>query len=348
VNLEAGRHTYSSFTDLLEDYHDRGWTDGLPVVPPTPEAVTEFIGAAGLAGGHVVGTVPSWNVTIDVERVAINAVMAGCRPEYMPVVVAGVGALTQPEQNVHSATATLASNWQAVIVNGPVRPALGIRCDQGCMGPGFRANATIGRAVRLVVRNVMGAVPGALDRSCFSSPGRYSFCFGENEEESPWVPLAVERGVPVGQSAVSVFTTYPPVFCQGAGESPEAIVDDWIGRLLYDHSLWEPRSGSPKDFVVVIGKDHMRVFVDSGWSKQDIRELLWRRLSVLPGRGSAEGRPEPILLGGMEGIHLVAAGGFGFGSQLLTPHVGRLSTCAVEPSAAAGISMRGTRPGGLP
>jgi hypothetical protein len=160
VNLTAPQHRYDSYAELVDDYFARGWTDGLPVVPPTPAAVEAGLEYAGLDPGQVIGTVPSWDVVIDAEHVAINAVMAGCKPEYLPVVVAAVTALTQPEQNVHSATATLASNWQAVIVNGPIRNELGIKCDQGCMGPGFRANATIGRALRLVVRNVMGAIPG--------------------------------------------------------------------------------------------------------------------------------------------------------------------------------------------
>jgi hypothetical protein len=251
------------------------------------------------------------------------------------VVAAAVGALTQPEQNVHSATATLASNWQAVIVNGPVRVELGIKCDQGCMGPGCRANATIGRAVRLVIRNVMGAIPGSLDRSCFSSPGRYSFCFGENEEESPWPPLSVERGVPAGQSAVTVFTTYPPLHCNQTSDSPGHILDEWVDYLWYNHSIWEPRSGSPKDFMVVVGKDHMRVFAEHGWSKEAIREYLWTKLSGLPGRYASDDRSEPLLLAGAESINLVAAEGFGFGSQLLTPHVGRVSTQVLRSTETA-------------
>jgi hypothetical protein len=330
VNLSAARRAYNSYPELIEDYFARGWTDGLPVVPPTPEAVETALEYAGMDPGHIIGAVPSWDVVIDAERVAINAVMAGCKSEYFPVVIAAVGALTQPEQNVHSATATLASNWQAVIVNGPVRNELGIKCDQGCMGPGYRANATIGRAVRLVIRNVMGAIPGLLDRSCFSTPGRYSCCFGENEEASPWVPLSVERGLAPGENAVSVFTALPPLNTSRGG-SAEEILDGWASRFWRDHSIYEPLSGSPKDCMVVIGQDHMRVLVEARWSKAAIREYLWEKLSV-PGRFASKDNPDPLLLGGMNSIHLVAAGGYGGGSQLFTPHVGRVSTRALPLS----------------
>jgi hypothetical protein len=330
MNLLSEQHRYRSVDDLLDDYDARGWTDGLPIVAPTPERVETFLDVVGLEPAEVVGTVPSWDVVVDAEHVAINAVMAGCRPEYMPVVVAAVRAITQPEQNVHSATATLASNWQAVIVNGPARLELGIKCDQGCMGPGFRANATIGRALRLVVRNVMRAIPGELDRSCFSTPGRYSFCFGENEEESPWVPLAVERGIPAGESAVTVYTTNHPIVVGLGQRSPEDIVEHYVDELHHNHGIWTSQSGPRKDMVIVVGKDHQQLFVDAGWTKQSVREAVWARVSTMPGRGSTPDAPEPVLLVDADSILVVAAGGHGLGSQLFTPHVGRASTVAVQ------------------
>ena len=152
----------------------------------------------------IIGAVPTREVTVTAEHVAINAVMAGCRPEYMPVVVAAVRAHLHEKGNCHSTTGTLSGAAQVVIVNGPARIALDINCTAGCFGPGWRANATIGRALRLVIRNVCRAIPNFLDRGSFSTPARYSFCFGEDEEGSPWVPLGVERGVPEGTSAVTV------------------------------------------------------------------------------------------------------------------------------------------------
>jgi hypothetical protein len=332
VTLHAAQHRYGSALDLIEDYHERGWTDGLPIVPPTPDLVEACLAAVGLDPEEILGDVPSWAVSVDAERVAINAVMAGCLPAHMPVVVAAVRAVTRPEQNVHSATATLASNYQAVIVNGPIRRELGIACEQGCMGPGFRANASIGRALRLVIRNVLRAIPGGLDRSFFSTPGRYSFCFGENEEAGPWLPLSAERGIEQGQNAVTVFTVFPPVGAGGHPPTPEGIMEAWIARLHRDRTIWMPISGRQKDVLIVVGEGDMRVFVEAGMSKHDVREWMWAKLSVMPGRRATPEHPEPVLLTGPESILLVAAGGPGAGSQLFVPHVGRASTEPVLPA----------------
>ena len=183
--LEAERHAFSDYDALLESYYERGWTDGMPVVPPTPEKVEEFLGVAGLAPNDVLGRVPTREVTCTAEQAAINAVMAGCRPDYFPAVVAAVRAHLEEKGNCHSTTGTLSGASQCLIINGPIRGEIGVASQAGCFGPGFRANATIGRALRLVIRNVCRAIPGFLDRASFSTPARYSFCFGEDEEESP-------------------------------------------------------------------------------------------------------------------------------------------------------------------
>jgi hypothetical protein len=202
--LHASRFEYQDEADLVEDYHARGWTDGLPIVAPTPERVEAFLTAAGLAGEEVLGEVRTRQVVVTAEHAAINAVMAGCRADYMPVVVAAVRAHLSEMGNCHSTTGTLSGAAQVVIINGPARTQLDVNCLAGCFGPGWRANATIGRALRLVIRNVCRAVPNFLDRASFSTPARYTFCFGEDEEGSDWVPMAQERGVPEGTSAVTV------------------------------------------------------------------------------------------------------------------------------------------------
>ena len=165
-----------------------------PSLPPTPAKVEAFLDAAGLKAGEVLGEVPTREVVVTAEHAAINAVMAGCKQEYMPVVAAAVRAHLHEKANCHSTTGTLCGAAQVVVVNGPVRKEIEIACEGACFGPGFRANATIGRALRLVIRNVCRAIPDFLDRASFSSPLRYSFCFGENEEGSPWLPMHVERG----------------------------------------------------------------------------------------------------------------------------------------------------------
>ena len=163
--LTAEQHEYDDFDALQDDYHRRGWTDGLPVVPPTPERVELFLAAGGIGAAEVIGTVPTRDVVVTGEHVAINAVMAGCAPEYMPVVLAAVRAHLDEMANCHSTTGTLSGAAQMVVVNGPVRTEIGVHGGAGCFGPGWRANATIGRALRLVIRNACRAVPGRV-RPC--------------------------------------------------------------------------------------------------------------------------------------------------------------------------------------
>jgi hypothetical protein len=332
LTLRAEQHRYADPAELVEDYHRRRWTDGLPIVPPTPEAVERFLQRGGLQPDAEVGTVESWGATITAEHVAINAVMAGCLPEYMPVVFAAVRALTQPAAYCHSTTATLANPAQLVIVNGPVRQELGIHCEQGCFGPGHRANATIGRALRLVVNNALRVLPGGLDRSVFSTPGRYSFCFGENEAESPWIPLHVERGVSPELSAVTVFSSLPMLVLATEASAPaEQILDAYVDRLFTDGVLWEVRMGDPADLVIVIAKEHMRTLADAGWSKQRIRDHLWDRLRDVPGRQGTPHEGRHVRLDSPEGILVIAAGGAGNPfSALLTPHAGRAVTEVIE------------------
>jgi hypothetical protein len=334
VTLQANQRRYDSAHDLVEDYFARGWTDGLPIVPPTPELVQAFVDHAGLPPEAPVAELSNWGAVTTVEHVAINAVMAGCRPEYLPVVLAAVRALCRPEANTHSTAATLANPAQIVIVNGPVRREIGIQCEQGCFGPGFRANATIGRAVRLVIRNVFGAVPGGLDRSVFSTPGRFAWCFGENEEASPWTPLHVERGIDPGRSAVTVFSSYPMlVVASEAAHTVDQVVDFFVQRLQADTVLWEHRMGAPTDMIVVMALEHMRAFADAGWTKQTIRAAMWDRLMDLPGLAGTKVEGRPVRLDGPEAILVVAAGGPGNPfTVLLTPHAGRAAT---EPLLAS-------------
>lgn len=207
-----------------EGYFELGFTDGLPVIAPTEERVTAMLAMARLEPGEVLGEVPTRNVKVAAEKVAINAVMAGCRPEYFPVVVAAVRAFLQPKANAHSTTATLAGAAHAVIVNGPARTELDIVSGQACFGPGFRANATIGRALRLVIRNVCRTVPGDLDRASFSWPLRYSFCFGENEEASEWTPLHVQFGYARDDSVVTIQSITSLVGLFEFDPSPESIL----------------------------------------------------------------------------------------------------------------------------
>ena len=193
--------------EAIEACFENGWSDGLPVVPPTPEAVTVMLSAANLAPDAILGVEPVKGAVITAEKVAINAVMAGCKPEYMPVVAAAVDAITQPEFNLHGITVSTMGAAIMLIVNGPITEELGINGGVSAFGPGYRANATIGRAIRLIVMNVLGTRSNdGLDKATLGHPGKYTWCVAENEQVLPdnWSPLHVTRGIDESESAVTV------------------------------------------------------------------------------------------------------------------------------------------------
>ena len=313
--LQAEPHGYPSYDALLEDYYERGWTDGLPVVPPTPEKVEQFLAAAGLAPDEILGEVPTREVVVRAEQVAINAVMAGCLPAYMPVVAAAVRAHLHEKGNCHSTTGTLSGAFQTVIVNGPIRAELGIESGAGCFGPGFRANATIGRALRLVVRNVCRAVPGVLDRASFSNSQRFSFCFGEDEECNDWTPLHVERGLTASDSAATVHSVMTMVAATDfTSRSPEQVCDSILAKIRAHFVASDRWLGEDNNLVMVVGPEHRRYFDAAGWSKDDIRNYLWPRFF--------EAGQNRVGLGKPEGLLIVSAGGDGMGETwLLFPHL---------------------------
>ena len=184
---------------------ERGWTDGLPVVPPTPERVARMLAGTTRDPADIVAVVPPDLVECTVEKVAINAVMAGCKPEYLPVVITAVEAACTDEFNIHGLLATTYFSSPVMVVNGPITKAIGMNAGINVLGQGNRANATIGRALQLVVRNVGGGRPGGVDRATLGNPGKYTFCFAEDEAGSPWEPLHVERGLAPDASAVTLF-----------------------------------------------------------------------------------------------------------------------------------------------
>ena len=200
-----------------ELYQRNGWTDGLPIVPPTEDAVTRFLAAAKLDAADVIGVEPVRRRRITAEKIAIAAVMAGCLPEYLPVVVAIMKAMCQPEYALHGSTASTGGSAPFIVVNGPIRQALGMNATHNVLANGSRANATIGRSVRLILLNVLGGIPGQMDRATLGHPGKFTFCVAEDEEDSPWLPLSVERGVAAGASAVTAMQV----------ESPHQIMNEW-------------------------------------------------------------------------------------------------------------------------
>jgi hypothetical protein len=338
ASLQSPQQTYASYDDLLDDYYRRGWTDGMPIVPPTPDRARAFLERVGLRPDVVIGEVATRDVVVSAEHVAINAIMAGCRPEYMPVVLAAVRALLHPDSNAHCVSATLAGANQVVMINGPVRKELDVNCDLGCFGPGWRANATIGRAVRLLLRNTCNSLPGSLDRAVFSSPMRYSFCFGENEEESDWTPLHVQRGLKPTDSAVTVYSSQIPIeYDVSLNLGAEAILNRAADLLIVDGRPWVHLLGirGLLDIVIVFGKEHMRFLSREGWSKARISEYLFDRMKdATPGArlgGGSAGGDKSFRLVGPENLLIVGAGGPGNPfTWILPPHCGLAVTRKVD------------------
>ncbi len=316
--LRSRRVELAALEDEVEALYDRGWTDGLPVVAPTEARVLRMLEGTDRAADEVVAVVPPDLVACTVEKVAVNAVMAGCRPEYLPVVLAAVEAACTDGFNVHGLLATTMPVGPVVVVNGPVRQRLGMNSGVNALGQGNRANLTIGRALQLVIRNVGGGRPGEVDRATHGNPGKLSFCFAEDEEGSPWEPLSVERGFAAGASTVTLFP----------GEGPRSVVDQLSrtpGSLVRSlaaclRTVHHPKLPLAFDAVLVVSPEHARVFRDAGWDKARLRAEL-AELLALPGAelvrgagGMAEGVPaglEDAMLGkfGPDGLLIVHAGG---------------------------------------
>ena len=257
-------------TKAYEYAYDQGWTDGLPIIPPTPESVQAFVAATGRPADEVIGNpLPPRKGQATVAVIAVNAIMAGCRPEYMPVLIAAVEGLTDPGFPLELMQVTTNPMTPFLLVNGPVRKRLEINFGTGCLGPGWRANATIGRAVRLLMYNVGGALPGIYSKVSFGSPLRYTYICGENEEENPWSPFHVERGYAPEQSTVTVFKASN--FCNisgGEGVGPDEILRHIAANMP---SMY----GGGDGVLLLLGINHARSLFEAGLRKDDIRRKLW-------------------------------------------------------------------------
>ena len=259
--LHARRIALAELEDEMEAAFERGWSDGLPVVPPTERRVMMMLEGTTRAPQDIVAVIPPDMVECTVEKVAINAVLAGCKPEYLPVVIAAVEAACTDEFNAHGLLATTMPSGPVIIVNGPIRRALGMNSGINVFGQGNRANSTIGRALQLVIRNVGGGRPGEVDRATFGNPGKLAFCFAEDEEGSPWPPLYVDLGAAPGSNTVTLFP----------GEGPRSIVDqlsrdpESLARTLAAclRTLHHPKLVMAFDCILALGPEHARVFADA-------------------------------------------------------------------------------------
>ncbi|WP_051581605.1 thioredoxin family protein [Pseudonocardia acaciae] len=270
----------SALEDEAEALFDRGWSDGLPVVPPTPARVLRMLAGTSRAPDDVVATVPPNLVEATVEKVAINAVMAGCRPEYLPVVLAAVHAACTDEFNAHGLLATTWPAAPAIVVNGPIARSIGMNAKGNALGQGNRANLTIGRALQLVIRNVGGGRPGQVDQATLGHPGKLGFCFAEDERGSPWEPLSVSRGIAPGASAVTVFAAEGPRgLADQISRTPESLARSLAAGL---RAVFHPKVPMGFDATLVVCPEHGRTFAQAGWSRARLESELAEALRLDP------------------------------------------------------------------
>lgn len=326
--MSARRVEFGSQEDPHEAMFDRGWSDGLPLVPPTAERVAAMLAGTSRAADEVVANVAPDLADCTVEKAAANAVMAGCRPEYFPVVLAALTAVCNDTFNMHGMLATTMPVGPVFIVNGPIARQIGMNNGINVFGQGNRANSTIGRAVQLIVRNVGGGRPGEVDRAALGQPGKVGFCFAEIEaaadgdaDESAgtgWDPLCTDFGFEAGTNTVTAFP----------GEGPRSVVDqlsrdpESLARTMAAalNAIHHPKLVLGFDAILAVAPDHSRVFIDSGWTRQQTAERI-NELSTRPGAelvrgagGIAEGVPEFLAEADLPkfregGLHLVHCGG---------------------------------------
>jgi hypothetical protein len=316
--LRSRRIELGTAEDEFEAMFARGWSDGLPLVPPTEARVERMLGGTERSPDEVVCVMPPDLVECTVEKVAINAVMAGCLPEHLPVVLAAVEASATDTFNIHGLAATTYFSGPIIIVNGPITRRIGMNSGINALGPGNRANATIGRALNLVVRNVGGSVPGGVDRAALGSPGKLGFCFAEDEAGSPWEPLSMERGFGPADSTVTLFAGHGPhEIVDQLSRTAESLAGSFAEQL---RSVASTKLALSYDAIVVVSPEHARVFREAGWGKARLRQEIIDRLTV-PGSslargagGIAEGLPDHLTEGNVpkfrpDGLWFVHAGG---------------------------------------
>lgn len=312
-NIEVG-----VWDDPIEACFERGWTDGLPVVPPTDARILRMLQGTSRNPTEVIGRMPPDLAPLTVEKIAINAVMAGCLPEYMPVLLAAIEAALEPIFTLHGVICTTCFSSPVIIVNGPIAKRIGMNSGINALGQGNRANATIGRALNLIARNVGGGRPGELDRATLGGPGKFTFCFAEREDDPRWQPLAQARGIAPGKSAVTLF--------QGDGiqgivamqsRTPEELSRSLAMSLL---AAGHPKHCEFVNAMLVLSPEHHAIFADAGWDRSRIEQSLHDNLRrpgsevVVGAHGVGEGVPasrahEMINKFWPEGLLVVRAGG---------------------------------------
>ena len=331
----------------IEYCYEQGWTDGLPVVPPLHEFVEEFLAQTDRDPNEVVMAVRHLERTCTVRQVAINAVMAGCRPEYFPVLLAVIDGFASGAGMITGLLQSTTGQAEIIIVNGPIRRQLGFNCQDNIFSPGDRPNATLGRALRLIVMNAFGIRPHEFDQSTQGTPAKYSCCLAENEEDSPWEPLHVERGFAPATSTVTVQMVRSDVYVEHRStQVPEELLLTIADSMSYAGMITQiTEERILHGAVVVMGPEHAQIIANRGWSKQDVKQFLWehfgktkrelRRFGKVP-RELADKAEDAFIHSARspEAIVLVVAG---------ANNAGVSTVC---PSLTTGMPLTGLRPVG--
>lgn len=317
------------------DFYQKGFTDGLPIIPPTPERVERFYEYSARDPSEVIAVLPPRNGKASIEKIAINAVMAGCPPQLMPFLEHVIMAIADEKFNLAALNATTHPIAAAIIVNGPIKDEIGFNCSTGCLGPGNLANATLGRALRLCLINIAGAIPGVGDHATMGSPAKYTYCFAENEDENPWEPLHVERGFPENSTTVTVMGAEAPYNVNDHRSTmPEEILDTIIHTIS---TAGSNNSHVPGEILVIMGPEHAKAIALEGWEKDDVKDYIHENAMVPLNLAERGGRALDkrhvkdgvvkitrskddvvIVVAGGAGRHTLVAPGFGESSKSIT------------------------------
>jgi hypothetical protein len=347
-DLFSKRYSLEDSAAVQEFFHSRGWTDGLPVVPPTPGAVQACLDWALMPPDQLIGIEPVRSRALTAEKLAVNAVMAGCLPTHFPVVVAAFTAMLREPFLLHGATASTGGCAILIVVNGPIRRELGMNGGFNALAGSDRASTVIGRAIRLILCNLLDARPGDVDRSTLGHPGKFSYCVAEDEENTPWLPLADERGAPAHASSVTVLAAGAPrQFMNEWTTRPEEILDTAVAEIqanMRHYSIW------PGNYAIVLPPQLRAHFDAAGWSKADVCEYVFRHARIRRSEwaqcGKAavvgeHGEREYAALRKPDDLLVIAAGGpaggfgavipswYGSKSSAVTLAIGACVDCAV-------------------
>jgi hypothetical protein len=337
--LTSRSYEVDDLMSAQELYHSNGWTDGLPVVPPTEGAVRACLERANLAPDHVIGIESVREQPITAEKLAINAVMAGCLPIHFPVVVAAWSAMVKEEFLLHGTTSSTGGCAVLVIINGPIRKEIGASGGFNALGNSDRATSCIGRAIRLGLINILDVRPGGIDRSTLGHPGKFSYCIAEDEEDTTWTPLGQMRGIPAGASSVTVMASMGPRQLMNEWtHEPEEILETFAAEMRGSQRHYSIYGGNQ---VVVIPKQLRDILQKARWSKADIGRFLYERARIRRKEWADVGKAAVVrdrgesiytALDAPESCLVVAAGGpaGGFGA-VIAPWMGHKTKAVTVP-----------------